>query len=284
MEEADALGDYIIVMALGKAVCSGTTAFLKKACGVGYKISLVKAPTGFNLQGVLADIRKTAPNAEVEDEKQSQVIIALRTLNNTGFPAMFKTLEASKETLGFESMGVTVASMKDVYLKINMDWAPGGKEREEAVDAKDIVGVCHLAPKTPSASSRFCALFVKRCIYLARSWGIIVVGFVVPLVLQLLTVNAVAIPSFSVEEGVQSENGTVPIELRLGALFPGSEVFLQESPASETSRIFRVLVESENARLHVVQNASKDLKALAIEDFPHYIRTYPMGAVFEGNS
>ncbi|XP_077534444.1 phospholipid-transporting ATPase ABCA3-like [Haemaphysalis longicornis] len=33
MEEADALGDFIVVMAQGRAVCAGTTAFLKKACG-----------------------------------------------------------------------------------------------------------------------------------------------------------------------------------------------------------------------------------------------------------
>ncbi|XP_077533809.1 phospholipid-transporting ATPase ABCA3-like [Haemaphysalis longicornis] len=146
MEEADAIGDYIIVMALGKAVCAGSTAFLKKACGVGYKIALAKAPSGFNLAGALAEIHKAAPNAEVEDEKQGEVVIALRTLDNTSFPAMFKELEKSSQKLGIESMGVTVASMKDVYLKINLDWAPGGKEREAEVVGAFVMTFACLGP------------------------------------------------------------------------------------------------------------------------------------------
>ncbi|KAH9378635.1 hypothetical protein HPB48_014043 [Haemaphysalis longicornis] len=32
MEEADAMADQIIIMAHGRVVCSGSTAFLKKAC------------------------------------------------------------------------------------------------------------------------------------------------------------------------------------------------------------------------------------------------------------
>ncbi|KAH9377155.1 hypothetical protein HPB48_003143 [Haemaphysalis longicornis] len=285
MEEADAIGDYIIVMALGKAVCAGSTAFLKKACGVGYKIALAKAPSGFNLAGALAEIHKAAPNAEVEDEKQGEVVIALRTLDNTSFPAMFKELEKSSQKLGIESMGVTVASMKDVYLKINLDWAPGGKEREAEVVEEDIAGVCVRATNTASSLRRFWALFVKRAIYLSRSWGIVIVGLVIPLVLQLLTVNVLSMPSLSkVSGGATEENGTVSVELRLGAHFAGSEVFLEESPASRASGNFRALIESEGCTVHSLKDVRTELRDIALEDFGHYIRTYPMAAVFQDNA
>ncbi|KAH7932734.1 hypothetical protein HPB49_001954 [Dermacentor silvarum] len=117
MEEADAIGDQIIVMANGVAVCSGSTAFLKKACGVGYKLTFTKVPKAFDLNQAMAIVHNTIPKAVVDDDKESEVSIMLGTTDPTGFSAMFKELESSLEKLGITSIGVTVASMKDVYLK-----------------------------------------------------------------------------------------------------------------------------------------------------------------------
>ena len=43
MDEADVLGDRIGIMAKGKMMCLGTSLFLKKRFGAGYKITMVKA-------------------------------------------------------------------------------------------------------------------------------------------------------------------------------------------------------------------------------------------------
>ncbi|KAH9359511.1 hypothetical protein HPB48_000819 [Haemaphysalis longicornis] len=117
MEEADAIGDSIIIMAHGKAMCSGSTSFLKKAYGVGYKVSLVKASGNFDVKDVLALIQKMVPAAEVDNDKTGEVTIALKTLDHQNFPAMFEKLERNSEKLGIGAIGVTVASMKDVFLK-----------------------------------------------------------------------------------------------------------------------------------------------------------------------
>ena len=42
MDEADVLGDRIGIMAQGKMMCLGTSLFLKKRFGAGYKITMVK--------------------------------------------------------------------------------------------------------------------------------------------------------------------------------------------------------------------------------------------------
>lgn len=42
MDEADVLGDRIGIMAQGKMMCLGTSLFLKKRFGSGYKITMVK--------------------------------------------------------------------------------------------------------------------------------------------------------------------------------------------------------------------------------------------------
>ncbi|KAH7971398.1 hypothetical protein HPB49_023488 [Dermacentor silvarum] len=117
MEEADAIADQIIIMASGVVVCSGSTAFLKKACGVGYKVTFAKVANAFKLNEVMNIVRNAAPAAIVDDDKKEEVSIALGTLDNKAFPAMFRTLESSLGRLGIASVGVTVASMKDVYLK-----------------------------------------------------------------------------------------------------------------------------------------------------------------------
>ncbi|KAL1445523.1 hypothetical protein MTO96_044973, partial [Rhipicephalus appendiculatus] len=107
----------IIMMASGTVICCGSTAFLKKACGVGYKVTLTKVTHAFDLKSVMSIIHKTTPEAVVDDDKLEEVSIALGTLEHDHFPEMFKTLESSVEQLGIAGIGVTVASMKDVYLK-----------------------------------------------------------------------------------------------------------------------------------------------------------------------
>ena len=42
MDEADVLGDRIAIMSHGKLMCLGTSLFLKKRFGAGYKLTMVK--------------------------------------------------------------------------------------------------------------------------------------------------------------------------------------------------------------------------------------------------
>ncbi|KAH7970565.1 hypothetical protein HPB49_010589 [Dermacentor silvarum] len=85
--------------------------------GVGYKVTFAKVANAFKLNEVMNIVRNAAPAAIVDDDKKEEVSIALGTLDNKAFPAMFRTLESSLGRLGIASVGVTVASMKDVYLK-----------------------------------------------------------------------------------------------------------------------------------------------------------------------
>ena len=49
MDEADVLGDRIGIMAHGKLMCLGTSLFLKKRFGAGYKMTIVKVLKQKNL-------------------------------------------------------------------------------------------------------------------------------------------------------------------------------------------------------------------------------------------
>ncbi|XP_077492386.1 phospholipid-transporting ATPase ABCA3-like [Amblyomma americanum] len=279
MNEADAIGDQVVVMASGKTICSGSTAFLKKACGVGYKLILEKVPKAFNLQKVFGVVEKVVPTATVEDEKKGEVTIALKTLDHSGFPVMFETLEGASQKLGIGSIGVSVSSMKDVYLKINLDWAPEGKAQEVPVDEKDIDAVIAPINKQRTAARVFIALFIKRLIHLVRSRGILLGCVVLPLGLLALMSWQLPMPSLaSQQESFLSDMKTIPVSLAVHC--PGSVVVIGESPATRVSEKVRVLVESEGSSVQRATDVRKELNAIASEDLPHYMSTYAMALEF----
>ncbi|KAL3244368.1 hypothetical protein MRX96_047216 [Rhipicephalus microplus] len=146
MEEADALGDRIVIMHSGKVICSGSTNFLKIACGVGYKLNVGKAPQGFHIDSIMQLVRQTAPLAIVEDERINDVTIALHTFSCVGFENMFRHLEHAAKRLGITGVGVTVSTMTDAYLKISNDYAAEQKclqkEQQEIGTSK---------PRTPTS-------------------------------------------------------------------------------------------------------------------------------------
>nr|XP_054920602.1 uncharacterized protein LOC129381617 [Dermacentor andersoni] len=100
-----------------KAVEKFTRPTTKRQLRVGYKLTFTKVANAFKLNDIMNIVRHAAPAAIVDDDKQAEVSIALGTLDNKAFPAMFKALESSLKRLGIASIGVNVASMKDVYLK-----------------------------------------------------------------------------------------------------------------------------------------------------------------------
>ncbi|KAL1422935.1 hypothetical protein MTO96_021530 [Rhipicephalus appendiculatus] len=151
MFEADAVADHIVIMAAGTVICSGSTTFLKRTCGVGYTITLVKEPRLFNEEGALAVIRKVIPGAHVRSDGQSTVAIRLGTSDHTGFPALFKTLERSSKRLGIADIGLTVATVKDVYIKINYNWTPEAQTiQTDTLKGDDVAVLCKPVSKGQS--------------------------------------------------------------------------------------------------------------------------------------
>ncbi|XP_054925818.1 phospholipid-transporting ATPase ABCA3-like [Dermacentor andersoni] len=278
MDEADVIADQIIMLAAGRIICSGSTTFLKKACGVGYRVTLLKDPRLFNLKDALATVQSVVPGADVYEDKQSAVTIRLRTLDHRGLPGLFERLENSSKQLGVVDIGVTVATMKDVYTKINMNWTPEEK-RPEAQEGDEVVGVlCRSASKQERTLARcFYALFIKRLTYATRSWGIFVVSFLVPMVLPRLLLQD-ELGSKEPQNDADLFRLTETTEIRLAHYFPGYTVVLQESKSmANLSRALQVLVEAEGCNVRLVP----DVNNLVVDDFAAYVQTYPMVIVLE---
>ncbi|KAH7943263.1 hypothetical protein HPB52_006582 [Rhipicephalus sanguineus] len=320
MFEVDAVAEQIVVMAAGTVICSGSMTFLKKACGVGYTITLVKEPRLFNMEGALAVVRKAIPGARVHVDAQSAVSIRLGTFDHSGFPGLFETLERSSAKLGIADIGLTVATVKDVYSKYadaerSMEnyvllescqyldteavEAPGSKpwryfvrKPEYAKERKssrplpprggDVAVLCKPVSKRNRTSAQcFEALFMKRLTYMRRSWGIFLVSYVLPLVLLWLLLEVQPAPS---PKGMQHEQELYHLygasEIRLGYNFPGYAVVLQGGAAA-AANLSRALVVLVEAEGGSVRNVSDFNKTRVGDDLAIYVRTYPMAILLE---
>ncbi|KAL1474806.1 hypothetical protein MTO96_020451 [Rhipicephalus appendiculatus] len=281
MFETDAVADQIVIMSAGTVICSGSTTFLKKTCGVGYTINLVKEPGLFNLEGALAVIQNVIPGAHVHSDGQSTVAIRLGTFDNTGFPSLFETLESSSKQLGIADIGLTAATVKDVYTKINFNWTPEAKTvKSDTFKGNDIAVLCKPVSKRNRTSAQcFKALLIKRLTYVRRSWGLFLVSYVLPLVLLWILLQAMPPPapkSMQHEHELYHLYGTS--EIRLGYNFPGYTVVLQSGAAVNLSRTLVVLAEAEGCSVLQVSDVNK----LRVgDDLATYIRTYPMAIVLE---
>ncbi|KAL1483976.1 hypothetical protein MTO96_001827 [Rhipicephalus appendiculatus] len=102
---------------------------LSKPCtaGVGYKLRIQKEHSAYQSEAVLAVVRKTVPQATVEQDKENEAVMALNTMQRDGFSTMFQELEDGSPSLGIRSIGVSVATMKDAYIRIYKEWV-GGEE------------------------------------------------------------------------------------------------------------------------------------------------------------
>lgn len=118
MDEADFLGDRISIMSDGKLVCSGSTMFLKNRFGVGYNITLVKKDIKVPSEPIVNTIKKHVNKCKVTTDVSSEVAVQLPMEEVDKFPKLFDELDARKRELGFESYGVSITTLEEVFLKV----------------------------------------------------------------------------------------------------------------------------------------------------------------------
>jgi ATP-binding cassette subfamily A (ABC1) protein 3 len=152
MDEADVLGDRIGIMSLGKLQCLGSSTFLKKHFGAGYKLALqlrgysggsgssqnlaaLQSPTDAEseskklkaLRAALENaVTSRIPNASIDDSSQAQndpsvCQMVLPFDSVAKFGELFAFLEKSKDALSLANFGVIITSLEDVFLKVGGD-------------------------------------------------------------------------------------------------------------------------------------------------------------------
>lgn len=131
LDEADILSDRIAILHKGKLLCSGSSLFLKRHLGKGYRLTLVKnMPNNeeeedsvpsfvpFNPSGVLDLIKHYIPGSEISENFPHEATYNLPVgSNRKEFSTFFENLDNNLTKLGVKNYGISDTTLEEVFMK-----------------------------------------------------------------------------------------------------------------------------------------------------------------------
>ena len=140
MEEADALSDYIYIMAHGRLRCGGTSLFLKQRLGVGYILTIDRADVddgdgegagseghhGCDPEAVLALVRQRSPVSAITHQSRVAFSITVPFSHAAAVGPILADLEAQQHALGVAGFGVSLTTLEDVFVRASLDGGGAG--------------------------------------------------------------------------------------------------------------------------------------------------------------
>ncbi|XP_069761376.1 phospholipid-transporting ATPase ABCA3 isoform X2 [Narcine bancroftii] len=215
MDEADLLGDRILIMAKGQLQCCGSPLFLKSLYGAGYHMVIVKEPH-CNVSNITNLIKSFVPGAVQQTNVGAELSFTLPNESIHRFETLFSELERKRETLGIASYGASITTMEEVFLRVGklVDSSINSQDiqlppiqyqhecRMSTSSVKETASLSGLMSSTmnteqehpPDLSSlkpntgmrlflqQFRAMFMKRATYSWRHWKVITAQFMIPLI------------------------------------------------------------------------------------------------------
>lgn len=198
MEEADVLGDRIAFLAKGRLRCCGSPIFLKKKYGTGYKMRIAKAD-GCDVAALTEAVEKTVSTSKLVSDVGHEAVY------NLGFPpakemvVLFRELEAHKEDHGIASMGVSVTTMEDVFIRVGELSDSESPSGTEEASNDDSTVICCGTSETDSGwqsykkntgptllSQQARALVLKRWHATRRHYYVLVFMLLIPVAIMTL--------------------------------------------------------------------------------------------------
>ncbi|XP_030379886.1 ATP-binding cassette sub-family A member 3 isoform X2 [Scaptodrosophila lebanonensis] len=130
MDEADVLGDRIAIMCDGELKCHGTSFFLKKKYGSGYRLICVKRE---NCQPseVTELLNRYIPGLVPECDIGAELSYQLPDSYSSKFEEMFAALEENSDALFLNGYGVGITSMEEVFMKVGAEKGSDGKVKDQ---------------------------------------------------------------------------------------------------------------------------------------------------------
>ncbi|KAK4876910.1 hypothetical protein RN001_009416 [Aquatica leii] len=176
MDEADLLGDRIAIMAKGNLQCYGTSFFLKKKYGAGYRLVMEKS-TICDVQKITNLLQNYIPDIQVLSDVGSELSYRLSPEKSSIFQPMLENLESQSEHLGILGFGISLTTLEEVFTRFGSD---------EIEPNKDIPVPPSILPSNFSYAleestnksvffNQLLAMLMKRSISILRSWVLLLI-------------------------------------------------------------------------------------------------------------
>jgi len=119
MDEADVLGDRILIMSKGQLQCSGSPLFLKMRFGIGYNLTVTCRPGARGMMAKVVNLLAERFDIAPFQEHGGEIAFRLPSVYSSGFPALFKTLEKLRTSgEGLVAFGVSITTLEEVFLRL----------------------------------------------------------------------------------------------------------------------------------------------------------------------
>lgn len=117
MDEADFLGDRIVVMSKGSLQVAGSSLFLKSKYGLGYHVNVAKNQDAQD-DSITAIIQKYIPQAIIEDASHLSIQYMVPRDSTSVFAAMLRELDEKKDELRISDTGVSATTLEEVFVNL----------------------------------------------------------------------------------------------------------------------------------------------------------------------
>ncbi|RZC38259.1 ABC tran, AAA 21 and/or SbcCD C domain containing protein, partial [Asbolus verrucosus] len=203
MDEADVLGDRISIMANGELKCSGSSFFLKKKYGTGYRLILEKSPM-CDPNKVTRFLKVYIPNIQIHSNIASELTYLLSEDHVSVFETMFQNLEANTEKLGIRSFGISLNTLEEVFKKVVNDNPSENSPQFSAKISKTKFADSPPQTKTSVVSvsskklrfstgfdlimNQFIAMFMKKLLSIFRTWILQFIQILIPVSFLMIAI------------------------------------------------------------------------------------------------
>ncbi|XP_058448648.1 ATP-binding cassette sub-family A member 2-like [Malaya genurostris] len=221
MDEAEALGGRIAIMAGGELTAVGSRSFLKKMFGVGYRLTCAKAADA--QAGKLLSVLQTfIGDLEIDAESDSEVSFVLKQETAENFEKILRTLDSQLEACGMTSYRISYVTLEEVFLKTSLESLTTERDHRQSYTTKP-----ELLKGFRLVLSQLWALVLRKWLCISRAWPELAVPTMLPVIcLSLLLMAKTKYPSVRFS-GVGLENhldeSSVIEEYR--SQFPSDQLF-----------------------------------------------------------
>ncbi|XP_055596640.1 phospholipid-transporting ATPase ABCA1-like [Uranotaenia lowii] len=198
MDEADMLGDRIAIMADGRLKAVGSSFFLKKKFGVGYRLICVKSPE-CDVEAVTNLLKNYIVDIHVESNIGTELSYLLHEEHAYKFQSMLEELESNVERLHILDFGISLTTLEEVFMKVGSD-STGMSDAismssittsSTDLESNSSVGEYELREGFKLFTSQVKALFLKKIYQTYRNWFLFLVQIGIPILFVSVTIAVV---------------------------------------------------------------------------------------------
>nr|XP_015839324.1 PREDICTED: ATP-binding cassette sub-family A member 2-like isoform X2 [Tribolium castaneum] len=255
MDEADLLGDRIAIMTAGELQSCGSSFFLRKKYGSDYYLIL-----------------EVTPKCRPVHVTGSELTYILPDKASEKFETLLKDLEYNKPSLGIQNLGISLATLEEVFLKVaaahdmKISEKFNKKETDVEVTKKEEISYqrgCKLM------RNQIVAMMLKKNLSLLRSWILLLIQIILPSVLLYL---ALAKTPMRVRTKFRTYS---PFELTLSSYH--NPITLLENGSSMANTYVKVL---KGFEVKTVENVTEEILNMINTSLSTVEKHYIVGASF----